>query len=414
VRAVRARAVFASLSLLFSSERAFAADPPPDASDEPTATKAATDGASPATQGAPSATQPPPVPQREPPPEIDPRGLAAATAVVPGIIVHGTGHYVAGQTTTGNRLLLAEGVGFGLVLGAGSVIVATGASRYFTGPAAATVILGVGLFATSFFADVYGTLSPDPGAAARRASPPPWIETELGYRHVGDPLFDYEHFLFQRISAQSGPLRLTPSAWISTDWDNARYRIEGAYRILGATPTADARPVTNDHLEAVAGLVQHRYVTEHFTRGSMELAVDARYDLGHIGPTLNGAFVEGGVGYAFGRIDYDIPGVEVPADFDDLLLARLGFGAVFRGASHPGSEARLYYDHRHDDYAAGLVSGGLGSGVPGHFGIEARWFFSDHVGASGMAEIGSAVVAGVSLLFRQTGAGLGRSKRSEP
>jgi hypothetical protein len=392
VRAVRGRAVFASLSLLVSSERAFAADPP---------------------SAEPRPAQPDVAPEREPPPEVEQRGLAAATAVVPGVIVHGTGHYVAGQTTTGNRLLLAEGIGLGLVLGAGSVIVATGASRYFTGPAAATVIVGVGLFATSFFADIYGTVSPDPGAAARRASPPPWIETELGYRHIGDPVFDYEHFVFQRISAQNGPFRLTPSAWISTDWDNARYRIEGAYRILGATPAA-TRPVTNDHLDAVAGLVQHRYVTEHFTRGSAELAVDARYDLGHIGRTLGGAFVEAGVGYAFGRIDYDVPGVEVPADFDDLLLARLGFGAVFRGESRPGSEARLYYDHRHDDYAAGLVSGGLGSGVPGHFGVEARWFFSDHLGASGMAEIGSAVVAGISVLFRQTGAGPGSNEGREP
>lgn len=400
---MRGRAVFASLSLLLSSEHAFASEPPSGVKDEPAATP-----------GEPPRAELAAEPEREPPPAVENRGLAAGTAILPGLLVHGTGHYVAGQTTTGNRLLLAEGVGLGMILGAGSVIVATGASRYFTGPAAATVILGVGLFGASFFADVYGTVSPDPGAAARRVRPPPWAETELGYRHVGDPLFDYEHFMYQRVSLQNGPLRLTPSAWISTDWDNARYRVEGAYRILGPTPTADTRPVTNDHLDAVVGLVQHRYVTEHFTRGSAELAVDARYDLGHIGRTLGGAFVEAGVGYAFGRIDYDVPGVEVPADFDDLLLARLGFGAVFRGASHAGSEARLYYDHRHDDYAAGLVSGGLGSGVPGHFGVEARWFWSDHFGASGMAEIGAAVIGGISLLFRQEGAGPGKSERRQP
>jgi hypothetical protein len=161
--------------------------------------------------------------------------------------------------------------------------------------------------------------------------------------------------------------------------------------------------VTNDHLDAVLGLVQHRYVTERFKRSTMELAVDTRFDLGHVGRTLSGAFVEAGVGYAFGRIDYDIEGVEVPADFDDLLLGRLGFGAVFRGLSHPGSEARLYYDHRHDDFAGGLLLKGIPSGVAGHFGAEARWFFTPRVGLAAQAEVGSAFVAGASLLFRQSG-----------
>ncbi|HEX6767337.1 MAG TPA: hypothetical protein VF103_17685 [Polyangiaceae bacterium] len=332
------------------------------------------------------------------------RALSTATAVVPGVVVHGMGHYVAGESTTGTRLLVAEGVGFGMMLGGLSVIVATGASKYFTGPAAATIVVGTGLFGASFFADIYGSVSPDSGAAGSRSRPPAWMETELGYRHIGDPLFAYENFLFERVSMQTGPLRLTPSAWFSTSGDNARYRVEGAYRLLGPLPSAVDRPVMNDHLDAVLGLVRHRYVTERFTRSSMELAVDTRYDLGHVGRTLRGAFVEAGLGYAFGRIDYDVQGVDVPADFDDLLLARVGFGAVFRGQSHPGSEARVYYDHRHDDYAAGTVLGGIPSGVAGHFGFDARWFFTPRWGFGVQGEIGAAVIAGVSILFRQSGA----------
>ena len=339
--------------------------------------------------------------------------VAVGAAVVPGVLVHGMGHYVAGESTTGHRLLIAEGAGFGLVLGGGAVLVATGASRYFTGPAAATVIVGMGLFGTSFIADLYGSVSPDPGAARGRTRPPPFAETELGYRHIGDPVFAYEHFLVERVSMMTGPLRLTPSAWISTDWDNARYRVEGAYRVLGTEPSAVDRPVMNDYLDGVLGLVQHRYVTERFTRSSMEVALDTRYDLGHIGRTLRGAFVQANVGYAFGRIDYDIEGIEVPADFDDLLLAGFGFGAVFRGASKPGSEARLYYDHRHDEFAGGLLLTGLGSGVAGHFGAEARWFFTEHLGVSAQAEVGSAFVSGLSLLFRQSGPGPLGEKRSE-
>src|SRR6187402_1498764 len=43
------------------------------------------------------------------------RPLAVATAVVPGLVVHGAGHYVLDEKRTARRLLLMEGVGFGLM-----------------------------------------------------------------------------------------------------------------------------------------------------------------------------------------------------------------------------------------------------------------------------------------------------------
>jgi len=385
---VRARAVFTFLSLVAFSNHAVAADAAPK-------------------------TEPEAAERAPPPPETSDRALAGAAAVVPGVVVHGMGHYAAGETTTGNRLLLAEGIGLGLVFGAGTAIVTTGASRYVVGPGAATVILGIGLFGTSFLADVYGSASPDSAAAGRRTRPPAWVETELGYRHISDPIFQYQDFVVESVSMRSGRLRLTPSGWFSLGADNARYRIEGAYRFLGRTPSVADRPAMNDHLDAVLGMVHHRYSTERFTRSSMELVVDTRYDLGHVGQTLRGAFVEAGVGYSFGRIDYDIQGIEVPADFDDLLLARFGFGAVFRGESNPGSEARVYYDHRHDDFAGGLLTRGLPSGVAGHFGIEARWFFTPALGLGVEAQVGSAFLTGLSVLFRQSGPGpAGDERRS--
>ena len=90
----------------------------------------------------------------------------------------------------------------------------------------------------------------------------------------------------------------------------------------------------------------------------------------------------------------------MPADADDMLLARFGFGAVFRGNTYPGSQALLYYDHRHDDFAAGLIISGLGSGVIGHFGTELRWFFTPSFGVLAQVEVGSALVSGLSVLYR--------------
>jgi hypothetical protein len=296
-------------------------------------------------------------------------------------------------------------VGLGLLFGGLTTVVATGASRYFVGPAAATMVVGGGLFVTSFAADLYGTTSPDSGAARRRIRPPPWVETELGYRYVADPLFEYQDFLVESVSMRRGALRLTPSAWFSVAGDNALYRVEGAYRFLGPNPSPSGRPVLNDFVDLELGLAHHRYVPEHFTRSTMEIQALSRYDLGHVGRTLSGAFVEGSLGYAFGRIDYDLQGIEVPAEFDDLLLARFAFGAVLRGAAKPGSEVVGYYDHRHDGFAGGLLLEGIPSGIGGHFGAEARWFFTRSVGASAHFEVGSAYVTGLSLLFRQGGVG---------
>jgi len=286
-----------------------------------------------------------------------------------------------------------------MVLGGGAVLFLSGASRYLVAPAAAVTILGVGVFGASFAADLYGAVSSDGGAAALVPRSAASLESEIGYRHVSDPRFSYEHFLVQGLSLRSGRWRVTPSGWFATNGVNARYRVEGAYRLLGPLPAA---PLTfSDELDVVTGALHHRYVPEHFERTGGELAVQARYDLGHWGHTLRGAFVDAGVGCALATIHYDLRGLDVPNDIDALLLTSFGFGVVLRGRAAPGSLARIYYDHRHDDIASGLLAGGLGSGVPGHFGAEARWFFASGLGLSLEAQAGSALVAGASLLFRR-------------
>jgi hypothetical protein len=147
----------------------------------------------------------------------------------------------------------------------------------------------------------------------------------------------------------------------------------------------------------------HREPSAYIARSSMELQLDARYDLGHVGPTLRGAFLDFSMGYAAAHVSYDVDGIAVPGDFDSALLGRFGVGAVFRGAAKRGSEAELYYDHRHDELVGGFVMRGLGSGAAGHFGLDARWYFTDNVGLSLRGEVGSAWLGGLSLLFREEG-----------
>jgi len=346
-------------------------------------------------------------PESSPGPDSKSRALPVAAALLPGAIAHGAGHLALGETATAKNLLLMESLGLGLFLSGGATIVLTGASRYLVAPAATVTMAGFGLFSTSYLADIYGTLSRDGGAALSRYRAPARWETELGYRRVQDPEFAYRDFLVQRVSRQIGAFRLTPSGWFSFRGDTARYRLETQYRLAG--DVTSPRPRDASFVDLTLGFVHQRHRPEHFSKSSAELSVDARYDLGRLGPTLRGAFVELGAGYALGRIDYDLRGLTVPHDLEHLLLGRIGFGVILRGQSAPGSEALVYYDHRHDDYAAGLKLTGIGSGVVGHFGSSLRWFFSESIGVAVDAQVGSAYLGGASLLFRsQARAGSGR------
>jgi hypothetical protein len=320
--------------------------------------------------------------------------------VVPGLVLHGSGQLALGQTTTAKNLMLMEGVGLGLFLTGGLTVVFTGASRYFVAPAATLAIAGFGLFSTSYLADVYGSVATDQGAVPSRFRAPARWETEIGYRRIQDPEFAYRDFLVERLSRQLGPLRLNPSGWFSLRGDTARYRLETQYRLLGNT--SDPRPRDVSFLDVTLGFVHQRHSPEHFTKSSAELSLDGRYDLTRLGPTLRGAFVELGAGYAIGRIDYNLQGLKVPHDIEHLLLGRIGFGVTLRGQSAPGSDVLIYYDHRHDDYVAGLKLTGIPSGIAGHFGLLARWFFTESIGVALDIQAGSAYLAGASLLFRSS------------
>jgi hypothetical protein len=326
------------------------------------------------------------------------RGVAAGLALVPGAALHGAGHYALGRKKTALALLIGEGVGLALALSGYATLRATGNSRYVAGPAVAATVFGLGLVVASFGADLYGTVATDGDAVDLIPRAPSRFESEVGYRYVADPHFGYGHFVVESLTLRQNHFRLTPSAWFATNSSNVRYRVEAAYRVLGLEP--GERGQRDDHVDIVLGGLHQRYLPERFQRSGIEVAVDTRFDFANFGDTLRGSFIDLALGYGVARVTYDIQGVAVPADKDDLLLARIGLGVTLRGRAARGSEARLYYDHRHDDYAAGLLTSGRISGVFGKFGADLRWFFTPRMGVLVDAQVGSALVGGLSLLLR--------------
>ncbi len=327
------------------------------------------------------------------------RRVATGVAIVPGVVLHGSGHFALGHKQTATALLLSEGIGIALALAGYTTLRATGNSRHLAGPALAATVFGAGLVLASFGADLYGSLATDGDAVDLLPRAPPRFESEFGYRYVADPHFRYGHFIVESLTLRQGHFRLSPSASFASNASNVRYRVEAAYRVLGLEPGEFGQ--RDDHLDIVLGGLHQRYLPERFQRSGLELMLDTRFDCSHFGATLRGSFIDLSLGYGVARVKYDITGLSVPGDTDDLLLARVGLGVALRGRAAPGSEARVYYDHRHDDYAAGLLIPGRISGVFGKFGADLHWFFTPRVGVLLDAQVGSAVVAGLSLLFRE-------------
>ncbi|QRN96885.1 hypothetical protein JRI60_49295 [Archangium violaceum] len=317
--------------------------------------------------------------------------LPAVVAVVPGLVLHGLGPLVAGDTGTAKRLFLLEGAGFGLLAVSGVPIAMSGASRRVIGPLYAVALTGAGLISISTLANLYAAVSPafSPGMVAQRLPP---LELELGYQYADDPSFSYRHFVSLGAMARLERVRLEAGARLSPDDGNLRVRLGGAYRLLGG-PDGARGGADGSALDLELGALAHRYPTERFTLAGGEAFLRGRYDMARFSPRMAGSFAEMGVGMTVQRYVYAGP-------TDDMLFEQLlftfGYG-VYLGRGGPfRGEAMLYYDHRKDDFPGGIKAGG---GVPGYVGLRGRVLLTERWGMSADLQAGSALVGRLSLVY---------------
>lgn len=327
----------------------------------------------------------------------EPGVLPGLAALVPGLLLHGSGTYVAKDRPAAKRLAIASGAGVGAVLLSGTLLAVTGTSRRLVGAMAPIALAGTGVFALTWLADLYGATT-----GGRDASAASWvapIELELGYRYVRDPQFAYGSFGYARADLRYKAWRAAPSAFVALDADNQRLGLDLAYRMRGRH--AKARTSDGSFLDLATGLLHHRYGREGFAVWTPSLALEGRLDLAHVGESLRGAFVEGQLGAGLELYHFDAVGARPRENAFGLLLGRFGFGIYLGNGTRRTGEVSLYYDHRHDDFAAGAGLRGIASGVLGHLGSAGHYFFDERWGASLMLEVGSAVVAGAALRYRQ-------------
>jgi hypothetical protein len=337
-------------------------------------------------------------------PTLKRRPLAVAAAVVPGLLLHGSGHFVGGDGGTARRLLAAEGVGLAAMVAGLGGLAATGAARRLVAPMVLLTNAGAGLLVASGLADLYGTLKP-PGHTGAPLPFAPSLEAAGGALFVRNPVFRYRWLAATELDFRSGRWRLSPALFTAATAKTVRAELRAGYRLRGARPFvagATAAPDGN-FLDLTAGLVHHRESGDvtPFDTSTAELTIDGRHELFRFAPSLAGSFLDWGAGVALGASHYG--GAVKTFEATDLLLARFAFGFWLGRGAAPRAEVRLTYDNRHDDFAGGLKITGLGSGPAGHFGADATWYPRQRWGLRALVQAGSAHVIGLQLLYRQLG-----------
>jgi hypothetical protein len=323
-------------------------------------------------------------------PRMRPGVLPALGALVPGLAVHGTGHFIAGDTKTGRRLVLAQGIGLATAAAGVVPLALTGASDNVSTFSLPLVVAGTGMFVLGWAADVYGSAGGPRLAGA--PAPLPGSEVGLGYLYVRDPRFAYTSFVDLDALVRTGAWRLEGAAALALDDDNQRLRLRAGYRVLGPRPTRGA--ATGTALELVTAVTVHRHGTDGFTTVTPELAAHGRLDLAQLSPGLAGAFVEGDLGLGLDRATYR----HAPADTVGILVGRFGFGMYLGHPAASHGELQLFYDHRRDGLVGGLATRRF-NGILGSFGLQGALTLRRGMGVALQAQAGSAFLLGIGLRY---------------
>ncbi|MBU1535869.1 hypothetical protein KKF84_11160 [Myxococcota bacterium] len=288
-----------------------------------------------------------------------PLPAAATLALIPGIPVGGSGHFLAGDVRGARKLFYLQTAALGMALVGAIPIWLSNNSRYLAGPSMGLAITGAGLALLAKFADIYGVFTRGMNIPDRHENYS-WMAWG-GMRYVHDPLYEGGLFASMGSAFRRGDWGVRLDLDASAQDENLRARGEGRYEL--PLKLMDDR----SYLVALAALTYHRFEPYGFSERTLEGQIGMHIHLGAIHGTLRGSFIETMIGYGLSQVTYGT-GAE---DHEPLLLARFLMGTAF--GSGRGVMA-LYYDHRHDGFAGGLTLGISGDGPAGHVGVSGRFF----------------------------------------
>lgn len=297
------------------------------------------------------------------------RAAALTAALVPGVLVHGTGHWMLGDKKTARRLRRMEMVGLLLAGLGGAAIGLSGTDENLAMFYVPMLVAGGTTFMGSFLTDVIGVATK--GTRARgRARPPGWggddlAHTSLGYRHVLHPALDISHVARASAGFRARRVALTVSAEAEAAGRYQEQQVVFRY-------TTHLRPLRMASLDFGFDLTHRRLRDDRLSSYPGAVWAEMTWDLAKLAPSVPGAYGRGRFGVGAELVNYgDVPGID--DDVVPFVAAEAGLG--FRLGR---TDWELSYNHRKDGLPGGSfigrLPGMLGSvGVSGRARVWKRW-----------------------------------------
>lgn len=313
-----------------------------------------------------------------PPPTSTRRALAVVAAVVPGAIVHGSGHYVLGDRATALRLLKMEAVGAALLGGGGALMGWSGTDENLALAYVPMAVAGAAIMTGSFLADLLGvSIHADPDAV-RAVEPDGLGAVSLGYRMSHVPNLDAR----QNVRAGAA-LRLGPVAF---DYTGEPATAGGYSAHAAALEVRRVSSLLGGQLGVGVDGARRQLAADGVTQYAVAAWAESRWSLAGVVARVPGGHARLQLGLGLELVDYQ----GVPGGANDAVPFVAGRAAFGLRAGPVALEAD--YDHRKDRLPGGAYLGRL-PGFLGSFGVGVRWRLTRRWALAGEARYGTGVTS---------------------
>jgi hypothetical protein len=315
------------------------------------------------------------------------RTLAIIAAIVPGIVARGIGSELVHERRAAKRLGAISGIGIVAMAVGGVPILISGGNKYTLFPGLPLFVAGTGLFLTSWLSDIYVAAGGSRAGGVPRARVP-WL-VEAGPIWLQDAYHDRAlihaagRFVIGRVDLGAG-------GYLDVR-NNAREGYVDAYvRIIGAAETG-AVVADGSRLMVRAAVRARDDDDDRVSAVTGEAELIARLDMQRVDRALAGAFIELSTGAGIERASFS----RDQHNNNWLFLGRFAWGMYIgrRG------EASVFYDHRRDQLAGGLVAP-RSTGFVGNVGLGADLRIIGRWAVRAELEFGNARVATLALRYQ--------------
>ncbi|MGM0598138.1 MAG: hypothetical protein ACQES9_13985 [Myxococcota bacterium] len=324
---------------------------------------------------------------------------AGPASIVPGLLISGSGQYVAGNKKAAKKLFFLNAAGMGLFAVGAIPLALSNSSRHLSSIAIPLALAGGFTILNSQFLDSVASfyltdfLGKFPGKN-------PWFAVESGYFHVDDPQFSHEHFQKSSVDFNYRVLSTKLTWWKDYAAGTFKARTKLGFTILGTNPSESASLYS--YLRLSSAFSWHKIPDEELKILTMELFFEGRYDHGSLDKAFSGTFSEFQFGYALESVKYNSGETYFSqGNTKDFLIFSYGFGWYLGDSRNNHAEMIIYYNHRQDNYAGGMELKVSGDGVAGYAGLKTRYFFSRDWGVYSDLHYGGGLGIGFGVIYRR-------------